>query len=81
MEVKGPQSNIIQINEHKGASISNIINMNGSEGASIRVITKTSFLNVFCHFQRKLLFGHEKSDMKNQTHLRLMEVNGPQSRT
>ncbi len=49
MEVKGPQSDIIQIN--------------GSEGASTRDITKTSFLNILGHFQRTLLFDHEKSDI------------------
>ncbi len=63
MEVKRTQSDIIQINVNERASISNIININGSEGASIRDITKTSSLNVLCHFQRTLLFDHEKSDI------------------
>ncbi len=60
MEVKGPQSDIIQINGSERASISNIINFNGNEGASIRDITKTSFLDVLGYFQRTLLFDHEK---------------------
>ncbi len=56
-------SDIIKINGSEGASIRDIININGSEGASIRDINKTSFLNVLGHFQRTLLFDHEKSDI------------------
>ncbi len=86
MEVKGPQSvtyfNLMQV---KGPQ-SDIIKIYGSESASLRDITKTSFLNVLGHFQRRLLFDHEKSDIirlmevmrpQSGTQLRLMEVNGP----
>ncbi len=50
-------------NGSEGASISNIININGSEGASIWDISKTYFLKVLGHFQKMLLFEHEKSDI------------------
>ncbi len=61
MKVKGPQSvTYFRLMEVKGPQ-SDIIKINGSEGASIRDITKTSFLNVLGHFQRTLLFDHEKS--------------------
>ncbi len=36
MEVKGPQSDIIQINGSEEASLKDISQINGSEGASVR---------------------------------------------
>ncbi len=64
MEVKGPQSDIIQINGSEGVTISNIININGSDGASIRDIIKTYFLDILGHLKKRtLLFDHEKSEI------------------